>query len=419
MILSDPEGVRQRLLLKNTAVDTAAIASLDAKRKTIIGEAQVLKEEKNRASEEISRAKKEKKDAGPVIEKMRAVGDRIKALDAELAAVEKELRERMLEIPNLPHASVPVGKNAAENQVVREWGQSAPKGFPLKNHVEIAEALDILDFKRGVKLTGSGFVLYKGMGALLERALINYFLDTNTRAGYTEVFPPFMVNPACAEGVGQLPKFRDQMYYVNEDDLFLIPTAEVPVTNIHRDEVISHKELPIYYTAYSACFRREAGAWGKDTRGFLRVHEFNKVELVKFCEPSKSYEEHESLTRAAEALLQGLNLRYRVVALCTGDLSFAAAKCYDLEVWAEAEQRWLECSSCSNFEDFQARRANIRYRTTEGENRFVHTLNGSGLATSRILVALIENNQTAEGTIAIPEVLRPYMGGAAEIRKKP
>lgn len=418
VILQDPAESARRLGLKNAKPDLAAITALDAKRKTLIGEGQRLKEERNRASESVSRAKKEKKDATGVIEEMRTVSDRIKALDAELSAVEQELREKMLTLPNLPHASVPEGKSAADNVVVREWGESPARPFRLKDHVTLAEELDILDFKRGAKIAASGFVLYKGDGARLERALINYFLDTNAKAGYTEVFPPFMVNPKSAEGTGQLPLSRDQMYYVNEDDLFLIPTAEVPVTNIFRDEVLSHKDLPVYYTAYSACFRREAGSWGKDTRGFLRVHEFNKVEMVKFVSPGTSYDELESLVKNAEALLQGLSLRYRVVSLCTGDLSFHAAKCYDLEVWAPAEQRWLECSSCSNFEDFQARRANIRYRSADGKNLFVHTLNGSGLATSRILVALLESNQQEDGSVAVPEVLRPYLNGQAEIRKK-
>ncbi|OGS36142.1 MAG: serine--tRNA ligase [Elusimicrobia bacterium RIFOXYB2_FULL_49_7] len=418
MILQDKETTRDRLRLKNVEADLDTIAVLEGRRKEIIAESQQLKEERNRASEEINQAKKEGRDARTAIEAVRQVSDRIKKLDIEQGDTEKNLRERMLEIPNLPHESVPKGKHAGENVVIKEWGESSPKPFKLKNHIELSETLDILDFKRGAKLAGSGFVLYKGAGARLERALINYFLDHNTRKGFTEMFPPFLVNPACAEGTGQLPKSRDQMYYINEDNLFLIPTAEVPVTNIHRDEVLSAKELPLCYTAYSACFRREAGSWGKDTRGFLRVHEFNKVELVKFTTPETSYDELETLRATAESLLQGLGLRYRVLALCTGDLSFAAAKCYDLEVYAEGEGRWLEVSSCSNFEDFQARRANIRYKTNEGKTQFVHTLNGSGLATARILVALLENNQQADGSVLLPEVLSPYLGGEREIRKK-
>ena len=417
LILSDPERVKQAVAAKNQKADIDGVLRLDERRRVIIGEGEALKAERNKVSKEVGQAKKEGKSADDKIEAMRVVGEKIKTLDAELTQLEADLRGKLLEIPNMAHESVPEGKSAADNVVVREWGDARPKDFKPKDHVTLSESLDALDFKRGAKLSGSGFVLYKGMGALLERALINYFLDQNTKKGFTEVFPPFMVTPDCAEGVGHLPKFRDQMYYVNEDNLFLIPTAEVPVTNIHRDEILSFKELPIRYTAYSACFRREAGAWGKDTRGFLRVHEFNKVELVKFTTPETSYAEHESLTRTAEELLQGLKLKYRVLSLCRGDLSFSAAKCYDLEVFAEGEGRWLEVSSCSNFEDFQARRANIRFRDAEGKVRFVHTLNGSALATARILVAIFENYQEADGSVTIPEVLRPYMGGAEKITR--
>jgi len=418
LILKDPERIRKGIESKNMKVDLDAIIALDDKRRKFITEVEVLKSEKNRVSKEVGSAKKEGRPADAVIEEMRVVGDKIKAMDEAISTAEKELRERLLEIPNLPHESVPDGRSAADNVVVREWGTARPKAFKPKDHMAASEDLDILDFKRGAKIAGSGFVLYKGMGALLERALLNYFLDHNTAHGFTEVFPPFVVNPACAEGTGQLPKSRDQMYYINEDDLFLVPTAEVPVTNIYRDEILPVKDLPIHYTAYSACFRREAGSWGKDTRGFLRVHEFNKVEMVKFCTPETSYEEHESLTRTAESLLQGLGLKYRVLMLCKGDLSFAAAKCYDLEVYAEGEERWLEVSSCSNFEDFQARRANIRYRDKDNKVQFLHTLNGSGLATARILVAIIENYQEEDGSITIPEVLRPYMGGKTRISKR-
>ncbi|MFH0920252.1 MAG: serine--tRNA ligase [Fibrobacterota bacterium] len=418
LIAKDPERVRRGAESKHQSVDIDGLLALEEKRKKIIAEVEALKADKNRVSREVGQAKKEGRNADALVEETRKVGDRIKELDLQQTAVQGEIRSLLLVIPNLPHDSVPEGKSAADNVVVREWGVTTPKSFPLKNHIEISETLDVLDFKRGAKIAGSGFVLYKGMGAKLERALLNYFLETNTKNGFTEVFPPFLATPECAEGVGHLPKFRDQMYYINEDNLFLIPTAEVPVTNIFRDEILNVKDLPVHYTAYSACFRREAGAWGKDTRGFLRVHEFNKVELVKFCEPEKSYEEHESLTRCAEALLQGLGLKYRVLALCKGDLSFSAAKCYDLEVWAEGEQRWLEVSSCSNFEDYQARRANIRYRDREGTVRFLHTLNGSGLATARILVAILENYQQADGSVVIPDVLRPYLNGADAIKKE-
>lgn len=417
LILKEPDRIREAVRAKHEKGDVDAIVALDEKRKKIIAEGEKLKSERNRVSKEVGQAKKEGKPADDKIEEMRLVGERIKELDQTLSETDAELKTKLLELPNIPHATSPDGTSSADNQVVREWGSTRTTAFPIKDHMAISESLDILDFKRGAKLSGSGFVLYKGLGAKLERALINYFLDTNGKNGFTEIFPPFMVNPACAEGTGQLPKSREQMYYVNEDNLFLIPTAEVPVTNIYRDEILAYKDLPIYYTAYSACFRREAGSWGKDTRGFLRVHEFNKVELVKFVEPEKSYEEHESLTRTAEQLLQGLGLHYRVLALCKGDLSFAAAKCYDLEVYAEGEKRWLEVSSCSNFEDFQARRANIRYRDREGTVRFVHTLNGSGLATARILVAILENYQEADGSVTIPEVLRPYMGGITRISR--
>ncbi len=417
LILKEPERIREAIQAKHEKGDIDSIISLDETRKKIIMEGERLKNERNRVSKEVGQAKKEGKAALDKIEEMRLVGEKIKELDKELAETDIELKKRLLELPNIPHESVPDGKSAADNKVVREWGSVRTVDFQVKDHMAVSEDLDILDFKRGAKIAGSGFVLYKGLGAKLERALINYFLDTNGKNGFTEVFPPFLVNPASAEGTGQLPKSRDQMYYVNEDDLFLVPTAEVPVTNIFRDEILNYKDLPVYYTAYSACFRREAGSWGKDTRGFLRVHEFNKVELVKFVEPETSYAEHESLTDAAEQLLKGLGLHYRVISLCKGDLSFAAAKCYDLEVFAEGEKRWLEVSSCSNFEDFQARRANIRFRDREGKVRFLHTLNGSGLATARILVALLENYQEKDGSVTIPDVLRPYMGGISKIAK--
>jgi seryl-tRNA synthetase len=419
VITGEPGRVKAALLKRNDKSDVDAILALDAERKRIIGEVEALKAEKNRVSKAVGAAKKAGRDAAAEITAMRETGEKISALDDRLSAVAAELREKMLWLPNLSDPSTPEGKSAADNPVVREWGESAPKDFPLRDHVTLSEALDILDFKRGAKIAGSGFVLYKGAGALLERALINYFLDANVKAGFTEVFPPFMVNPACAESVGHLPKFRDQMYFVGEDDLFLLPTAELPVTNIFRDEILPHKDLPVYYTAYSACFRREAGSWGKDTRGFLRVHQFNKVEMLKFTTPETSDQELESLTACAEALLKGLGLRYRVVTLCTGDLGFASAKTYDLEVYAEAEKKWLEVSSCSNFTDFQARRANIRFRDESGRVRFVHTLNGSGLATSRVLVALLENYQRPDGSVTVPEALRPYMKGLSEIRKTP
>ncbi|OGJ93251.1 MAG: serine--tRNA ligase [Candidatus Raymondbacteria bacterium RifOxyC12_full_50_8] len=416
-VRENPDLVKKAVAEKNEKADIDAVCALDDERKRIIAEVETLKAERNKGSKEIGQAKREGKNTDTIQARMKENADRIKELDLRQTNVEKELRGHLLAIPNMPHESAPQGASAAGNVVVRTSGEVTQLPFEAKNHVELSETLDILDFKRGAKIAGSGFVVYKGAGALLERALINYFLDTNTAAGYTEIFPPFMVTPDCAEGTGQLPKSRDQMYYVNEDDLFLIPTAEVPVTNIYRDEVLNGKDLPINMTAYSACFRREAGSWGKDTRGFLRVHEFNKVEMVKFTEPEKSYEEHEKLVVNAEALLTGLGLPYRVLLLCRGDMSFAAAKCYDLEVYAQGEKRWLEVSSCSNFEDFQARRANIRYRNKEGKVQFVHTLNGSGLATARIIVAILENYQNEDGSITVPQVLRPYMHGMEKISK--
>jgi seryl-tRNA synthetase len=339
------------------------------------------------------------------------VGEQIKALDDELKEVEVGLEKILHWIPNVPHSSVPIGKDPSSNVEVRQWGKKVIHDFPALNHLEIGEKLNILDFKRGAKITGSGFPLYKGWGARLERALINFMLDLHVKKhGYQEIFPPFVVNAMSMFGTGQLPKMAEDMYYVNLDELYLIPTAEVPVTNIHRDEILDESQLPICYAAYSACFRREAGSYGKETKGFLRVHQFNKVELVKFVHPETSYLEHETLLKNAEEVLQLLEIPYRVIELCSGDLSFAAAKCYDIEVWAPVEGRWLEVSSCSNFEDFQARRANIRFRRGPGTKpEFVHTLNASGVATSRLIVAILENYQTDEGTIRVPKVLRPYL----------
>jgi seryl-tRNA synthetase len=365
---------------------------------------------------EVAQLKKEKKDASAIIAEMKQVSDSVKELDEKLGEEERRLDDLLSRVPNAAHGSVPRGDSAEDNVTVFEWGEAPKFGFKPKDHIELGAALDIIDFSRGAKISGAGFPVLKGAGALLERALINFFLDTHTKKhGYTEVFPPFLVNRESLFGVGQLPKFGDQMYYIGEDGLFCIPTAEVPITNLHRDEILEASALPINYCAYSACFRREAGSYGKDTKGYLRVHQFNKVELVKFAEPEKSYEEHEKLRADAESILQALNLKYRTLLLCDGDTSFSAAKCYDLEAWAAAEGKYLEVSSCSNFEDFQARRANIRYKKGSDKPRYVHTLNGSGLATARIIVAILENNQREDGSVSIPEVLRPYMGGLAEI----
>jgi len=418
-IRDNPEQVQNAVKNKKCVIDIRELLNFDLRRREIIKEVEALKNLRNTSSQQIAVLKKEKKDTTELLVKMKEVSDSIKNLDQELDNVNEKINEIMIRVPNIAHSSVPHGESEKDNVVVFEWGEAPEFDFKPKDHIEIGTALDIIDFPRGAKICGTGFPVLKGQGALLERALVNFFLDTHTRKnGYTEIFPPFMVNRASAFGTGQLPKSEDQMYYVNEDELFCIPTAEVPVTNLHRDEVLESKNLPLKYCAYSACFRREAGSYGKDTKGYLRVHQFNKVELVKITEPEKSYEELELLRKDAEGILQALGLRYRTVALCDADLCFAAAKCYDLEAWAPGEEKFLEVSSCSNFEDFQARRMNIRYRAEGQKPRLVHTLNGSGLATSRILVAIIETYQTKEGLVRVPEVLKPYMNGLELIGTK-
>ena len=400
------DQVRQAVLNKKSPVDIDEVLNLDNKRRDTIQEVERLKNLRNTRSMEIAALKKEKKDASALIDEMKSVSERIKALDTELGSIESEIREYLIRIPNIPHSSVPHGESEKDNVVDSEWGEAPQFDFKPRDHLELGTALDIIDFPRGAKIAGAGFPVLKGAGALLERALINFFLDTHTRKnGYLEIFPPFLANRASHFGTGQLPKSEEQMYYINEDDLFCIPTAEVPVTNLHRDEVLDQSVLPVKYCAYSACFRREAGSYGKDTKGYLRVHQFNKVELVKYTTPETSYDEHEALRKDAEGILQALGLKYRVLLLCDADLSFAAAKCYDLEAWAPGEGKFLEVSSCSNFEDFQARRANIRYRPQGGgKPRFVHTLNGSGLATARILVAILETYQRHRGQLEFQRV---------------
>ncbi|MCX6345345.1 MAG: serine--tRNA ligase [Armatimonadetes bacterium] len=413
-IRTEPDKVRVGLINRNA--DTALLdkfLELDEKRRADIQEVEKLKAERNTVSEEIARMKKEKQDAAAEIERMREVSQNIKAMDADLAEIEAELSYILLTIPNMPHESVPVGKDETQNKIVRTWGEQRKFDFELVPHWDIATALNIIDFERGSKIAGSGFILYKGLGARLERSLINWMLDVHTyEHGYEEVFPPFLINRKAMTGTGQLPKFEEDMYHTDkDDDLFLDPTAEVPVTNIYMDEILNAAQLPIFHTAYSACFRREAGSAGKDTRGLLRVHQFNKVEMVKFVTPETSYAEHEALTNNAEVILQRLGIPYRIVELCTGDLGFGAAKCYDIEIWAPGVDKWLEVSSCSNYEDFQARRTNIRYRPELGAKpEFIHTLNGSGVALPRLVVSLIENYQQADGSIVLPEALRPYMG---------
>ncbi|OGV61584.1 MAG: serine--tRNA ligase [Lentisphaerae bacterium RIFOXYC12_FULL_60_16] len=389
----------------------SAIRDIDLERRQMVTEVESLKGVRNRVSKEIGLRRKRGDDTAEAEASMRQVGDQIGALDERIRKADERLQAMLLMIPNIPHPGLPKGLDASGNQVVRTWGTVPTFNFMPRSHVELAEKLGVVDFARGTKISGAGFPLYVGLGARLQRALIQFMLDIHVRDhGYTELWPPVVVNAASMTGTGQLPKMKDDMYAIPEDDLYLIPTAEVPVTNYYRDEVIS-SPLPIYLTAYTPCFRREAGAAGRDTRGLIRVHQFDKVEMVKFTDPATSYEELESLVLNAEDILQRLQLPYRVLMLCSGDISFAAAKCYDIELWAPGQNAWLEVSSCSNFEDFQARRAGIRYRDAKGKINFVHTLNGSGVALARLVVALLENGQQADGSVLLPAVLAPYLGG--------
>ena len=412
IIRNNPKEVEQGLARKGEKLLISEIIKLDESYRSDLAQANEMRAERNVASDKIARAKKLGENSDKAINAMRKLSQQIKVLEEKTQSSKNELDQLLLGLPNIPHESVPEGKDEKNNQLVREWGETLDRDFNIIAHLELGKALSLFDFERGAKISGSGFPLYTGKGAKLERALINFMLDFQTEQhGYTEIFPPFLVRPESAVTTGQLPKLADDMYASEKDDLWLIPTAEVPLTNIHQNEILSEDQLPINYTAYSACFRREAGSYGKDTRGFLRVHQFNKVELVKFVKPENSYKELEKLVGHAEAILQSLGLKYRVIELCTGDLSFAAAKCYDLELWAPGEEKWLEVSSCSNFENFQARRGNIRYRrNSDKQVEFVHTLNGSGVATPRLLVALLETYQNKDGTIAIPEPLQPYFG---------
>ena len=411
-IRENAERIRHAVEAKGEKVDLDGLLALDEKRRAFIQEADRLKAERNRVSEEIGRLKKEGKDGSSAIREMKKVADRIKMLDKKRREVEERLKEILLRIPNVPHPSVPVGPDATYNCVMREWGSIPELDFEVKPHWEIGPVLGILDLERGGRLSGSNFVCFVGAGARLERALIHFMIDLHVQKhGYTEVWVPTVVKREMMLGTGQLPKLEEDMYLVEKDDLFLIPTAEVPVTNLHREEMLDGDRLPIYYTAYTPCFRREAGSYGADTRGLVRIHQFDKVELVKFVDPETSYEELEKLVADAEEVLRLLEIPYRVVALATGDLSFAAAKCYDIEAYAAGIDKWLEVSSCSNFEDFQARRMNIRFRREKGSKpEYVHTLNGSGVALPRIMIAILENYQTDEGTIVVPDVLRKYMG---------
>ena len=405
------EVVRNSLKKRGYEFPLAEFLSLDEKRMSLLKETEELRNRRNIVSEEIGKLKRQKADAEAQLQEMKGVSDRLKELDDRLKDLEGETRALLLTIPNIPHDDVPVGKDETENVEVRTWG--VPPRFDITplNHWDIAETLDIIDFDRASKISGARFALMKGAGAKLERALMNFMLDRHAENGYKEIFPPIIVNRESMTGTGQLPKFEMELFRVADPEFYLIPTAEVPVTNIHRDEILREEDLPIYYTAYTPCFRREAGSYGKDTRGLIRQHQFNKVELVKFVKPEDSYDELERLTANAEEILQKLELHYRVITLCTGDMGFSSAKTYDIEVWLPGQDKYREISSCSNFEDFQARRANIRFRRPGKKGtEYVHTLNGSGLAIGRTLVAILENYQQKDGSVIVPDALRPYMG---------
>ena len=385
---------------------------LDVRRRALVSETESLKAKRNAASKDIGRIAKEGGDVAAAKEEMRKVGDRIAEIDRELAVVERDLRSALLSIPNIPAPEIPTGADSSSNVVVRKVGEWKDPDFKILDHMAVGEKLGIFDFPRGVKLTGTGFPIILGQGAKLQRALIQYMLDVHCQTqGYTEMLPPFVVNSDSMTGTGQLPKFAEDLYHCEVDDFWLIPTAEVPVTNYFRDDILQAKDLPVKLTAYTPCFRREAGSAGKMTRGMLRVHQFDKVEMVNFVHPDKSFEQLETLVKEAEAILTGLGLHFRVLMLCSGDMGFSAAKCYDLELWAPGEQQWLEVSSCSCLTDYQARRLNCRFRDSDGKTKLVHTLNGSGVALPRLMVALLEQHQNADGSVTIPEVLRPYMNG--------
>ena len=414
-IRENPEKVKAGIANKNEKGNVDELLALDEDRRNIIVQVEELKATRNKFSSQIPKMKKAGEDTTEILAEMKQVSDKITEMDSKLKTIDDKLNNLLMFIPNLPHESVPVGKTENDNKIIREW---LPEGFSFESekkfldHVELGKKLNILDCERGAKVSGSGFPVYIGKGATLERALINFMLDFHLQNHkYTEVLPPLLVNKASMEGTGQLPKMEDDMYCIEKDGLYPIPTSEVPITNLHRNEILIDAELPKNYVGYSACFRREAGSYGKEAKGFLRVHQFNKVEMVKIVKPESSYDELEKIVKDAEDILQALKIPYRINLLCTGDLSFSAAKCYDIETWSPAENKWLEASSCSNYEDFQARRAKIRFKR-EGEKKpeFVHTLNGSGLATSRLMVSLFENYQTENGTIEVPEVLKKYTG---------
>lgn len=413
VIRSNPDYVKQAMVNRNNQMDKKVdeVLEIDQKRRKITATVESMKAEQNTLSKSIPQRKKSGEDITELMSDLKKLSDDISNLNIELNQLEEKQTQILLSIPNIPHESVPVGTDDSQNAEIRKWGQPREFNFDIKAHWDLGKELGILDPERAAKVTGKRFHFYKAAGARLERAIINFYLDTHTQNGYTEILPPFMVNRASMTGTGQLPKFEEDAFKITSEDYFLIPTAEVPVTNFHRDEILLKEELPKKYCAYSACFRAEAGSAGRDTRGLIRQHQFNKVELVKFADPEKSYDELESLTNDAEKVLQALELPYRVVALCTGDLGFTSAKTYDIEVWMPSYNRYLEISSCSNFEDYQARRAAIRYKNNiKDKAKFIHTLNGSGVAVGRTVAAILENYQNEDGSITIPKVLIPYMG---------
>ncbi|MCM8830862.1 MAG: serine--tRNA ligase [Candidatus Omnitrophica bacterium] len=418
-IRENPELIRKILETRNYNFDLDGFIKLDKKRRDFISKIDALRAEQNKINDRISQLIKNKSDATKQIEEGKILAKELETLEEEFKNIEREFNLKLLHIPNIPDSSVPIG-DSSFNKIVKTWGNLRKFDFKPLTHIELAEHLDIIDFTKVSKIAGSNFILYKGDGAKLERALINFMLDLHTKEhGYIEVFPPFLVNRMSMTTTGQLPKLEDDMYKIPTDDMFLIPTAEVPVTNIHSNEILAEENLPIYYVSYTACFRREAGSYGKETKGLIRVHQFDKVELVKFVRPQTSYQELEKLLTDACEVIELLEIPYRVVLLATGDLSFAASKCYDIEIYAPGIDRWLEVSSCSNFEDFQARRGNIKYREAKtGKLKYVHTLNGSGVALARLVIALLENYQNKDGSITIPQMLQKYMDGQKKIDKK-
>jgi len=411
-IRENPEKVKKSIQDRNLKIDIDQLIAIDAERRSLLAEADNLKNIRNRESNEIAKLKKEGKDNSSKLAEMKSISQKIKEIDSKVGELDSKIRDIVISIPNIPDSNVPVGPDAAANKQIREWGRMPNFSFNPLGHIELGKKLSIMDFQASAKLSGSGFSLFMGDGAKLVRALMSFMIDLHTnKHGYREVWPPLLVNRASMTATGQLPKLEEDMYALKDDELFLIPTAEVPVTNVHRDDVLEEDKLPIYYTAYTPCFRREAGSYGKDTKGLSRVHQFDKVEMVKFVKPETSYDELEKLLKDAEEVLQLLKLPYRVQLLSTGDISFAASKCYDIEVWAPGSKTWFEVSSCSNFEDFQARRGNIKFKNKKTNKlEYVHTLNGSGVAFARLIIAILENYQRKDGSVEIPKALRSYMG---------